>query len=103
MKRVFAKHPPYEDGHLGEVALDMDHHGAPTIRVMKFEGDYYALEGSHRLAVADHRGVTPKLVVEIEETDALPSEHWKRVADTLPLYEFEHALVLDLNEFKETV
>lgn len=100
MKRVFAKHLPYEDGHLGEVANDMDVHGAPTIRVMKVNDDYYALEGSHRLAVAHHRGEIPKLVVEIEETDALPSSHWLKVADTLPLYEFEHTMVLELENFK---
>jgi len=67
--------------------------------VMLFRGDFYALEGSHRLAVAHHRGEIPKLVVEIEEVDALPSDHWGRVAVNLPVYEFEHSMVLDLGEF----
>lgn len=99
MKRVFAKHLPYEDGHLGEVSNDMDVYGAPTIRVMKVNNDYYALEGSHRLAVAHYRGEIPKLVIEIEDKDSLPDHHWLSVAKTLPLYEFTKAMVLDLNNF----
>jgi hypothetical protein len=89
MRTVYAKHLPYDDGHLGKVAADMDHHGAPTIRVVEFDGELYAIEGSHRLAVAKERDIAPKLVVETTEDDALPSGHWKRVAATLPAYTFE--------------
>lgn len=99
MKTVFAKHLPYENGHLGEVTNDMKFMGAPTIRVMKYNNNFYALEGSHRLAAADYLNETPKLVVEIEEKQSLPTEHWDRVATNLPRYDFNHALVLDLNNF----
>ena len=100
MSRVVrAKHPPYEDGHLGKVASDMDCYGAPTIRVIEFEGELYAIEGSHRLAVAHHRGVTPKLVVELPDPCGLPSEHWRGIIAGLPIYEFEHTLVLRLANF----
>lgn len=100
MKSIFAKHLPYENGHLGEVTHDMIEMGEPTIRVMKYQNEYYALEGSHRIAAAHHLGKIPKLVIEIEETNTLPDSHWDKVSNTLPEYEFSHFLVLDLNSFK---
>ena len=39
MTTVRAKHPPYENGHLGEVVSDMRVAGAPTIRVVRFRGE----------------------------------------------------------------
>jgi hypothetical protein len=33
MKRIYAKHLPYTDGHLGKVALDMEHAGAHMVMV----------------------------------------------------------------------
>lgn len=97
---VRAKHAPYENGHLGKVGADMDVAGAPTIRVVEFDGELYAIEGSHRLAQAHHRGLEPKLVIEAVEPEAVPSDHWRKVADTLPIYEFPHALVLRLSDFQ---
>lgn len=99
MKRVYAKHEPYTDGHLGEVAADMEVAGSPTIRVIEHAGVYYALEGSHRLAIAHALGVEPKLVVEIPELDCARDEYWDRVAATLPVYEFNYVHVLKLEEF----
>jgi hypothetical protein len=96
---VRAKHLPYEDGHLGKVGADMDVAGAPTIRVVEFDGELYAVEGSHRLAQAHHRGETPKLVIEATDTDDDRDGYWRRVAATLPLYEFPHAFVLRLSDF----
>ena len=101
MKRVHAKHLPYDNGHLGKVVQDMQVAGAPTIRVMRMNGELYATEGSHRLASAHHLGEIPKLVVEIEETTHLPDEHWMRVSETLPVYDFEHILLLDLKSFQD--
>ena len=102
MTTVRAKHPPYETGRLGDVVNEMRVQGAPTIRCMRFQGELYATEGSHRLFAAQYLGEVPKLVVEIEETDALPDEHWSKVAPTLPAIEFDEGglLVLDLKDFK---
>ena len=99
MRTVRAKHLPYETGHLGDVVAEMRTQGAPTIRVMEFNGELYATEGSHRLAAAHYLGEVPKLVVEIAETDVLPDEYWTRVSESLPIYDFEHVLVLRLEEF----
>lgn len=63
-KTIHAKHEPYEDGHLGDVYNDMLVHGEPTIRVVEFEGELFATEGSHRLAVANHLGLPVKVVIE---------------------------------------
>lgn len=99
MTTVKAKHPPYEDGHLGEVIDDMKLAGPPTIRVVKFQDEFYALEGSHRLAAAHYLGLNPKVVIEESAADALPDHHWKKVSKTLPEYDFDHVLKLDLQNF----
>lgn len=67
---IYAKHAPYDDGHLGEVAADMLRLGAPTIRVIWADGKLCALEGSHRLAVCHHLGLMPLLLVEEPDLDA---------------------------------
>lgn len=100
MTKVVAKHLPYENGHLGEVTRDMALQGPPTITVVKFGEKLYALTGSHRLAAAEHLGLIPKIVIEPAEAAALPDEHWRKVAETLPEYEFDHVLALDLSEFE---
>lgn len=101
--RIFAKHPPYKDGHLGEVALDMEHAGAPTIRVVRFDGAFYALEGSHRLALAHENGLVPKIVVLDPDADPATDgcdDFYRKVRSTLPVYEFDHVLVLEEKTFK---
>jgi hypothetical protein len=97
--RVYAKHEPYTDGHLGMVTEEMRQRGAPTIRVMRFNGELYATEASHRLASAHAQGIEPNLVIELEDVSAVPDEHWLKVTKTLPCYDFEHVHVLDLKEF----
>lgn len=97
--RIFAKHPPYQDGHLEEVALDMVHAKEPTIRVVEFEGEFYALEGSHRLALAHEYGLVPKII--ILDADLVGcDDFYRRIRDTLPVYEFEHVLKLEEKAFK---
>jgi hypothetical protein len=81
---VYAKHAPYEDGHLGEVSADMLRLGAPTIRVIWADGRLCALEGSHRLAVCHHLGLTPLLLVEEADLD-MPL----LIPDDLPAYRME--------------
>ncbi len=83
---VYAKHPPYEDGHLGEVVADMQRLGAPTIRVIWYDGKLMALEGSHRLAACHHLGLTPLLL--IEEPD-LPDTSTAGALPTLPAYRMD--------------
>ena len=40
--RVFAKHEPYTDGHLGQVIKEMEKLGSPVIKVVEWRGDYIA-------------------------------------------------------------
>lgn len=102
MKSIYAKHEPYwSTGHLGDVVEEMKTQGSPTIRVSDFKGKLCALEGSHRLASAYHLGIIPKIVIQEEETDLTTTEFWDKVVSTLPEYEFEHVLVLDLRNFTE--
>lgn len=98
MTVIYAKHPPYLDGHLGRVAHDMDVAGAPTIRAIEYHGELFALEGSHRLALTHARGVPPKVVL-LEPDAAGCDEFFDRVRATLPRYEFDHVLILDLARF----
>jgi len=100
MKTVYAKHEPYENGHLGKVVNDMIVAGQPTIRVVEQNGSYYALEGSHRLAAAYQMGIEPKLVIQIEDCDEGLNEFWEKISSTLPRYDFEAVYVMNLNNFK---
>lgn len=85
--RVFAKHEPYTDGHLGKVVAEMKAKGAPIINVVEWRGDYYAIEGSHRLAAAYHLEIEPVLVVTVpDHIDQSDEEFWTRVRETLPHY-----------------
>jgi hypothetical protein len=95
MRVVFAKHAPYETGHLGEVVAEMVQVGPPTLRVMEWDGHLCALEGSHRLAAAHYLGEVPKLVIECPDVP----DYRERSLDGLPMYTFESALVLDLRDF----
>lgn len=101
MKVVYAKHAPYLNGHLEIVNDDMNNAGTPTIRVIEQDGDYYALEGSHRLYLAHQKGLIPKLVVLKPELGEDLDVFWTRVSPNLPRYEFEHAFVMELEAFDE--
>ena len=96
MTRVYAKHPPYPDGHLARVAAEMDLAGAPTLPAVWFRGKLIALAGSHRLAEAHHRGIAPKLVIlrNGPGDDGL-DEFFARALETMPWYDFDHVLALD--------
>ena len=96
---IYAKHLPYEDGHLGRVIEEMKLQGAPTIRVVQRGDDFYALEGSHRLAAAHILGIVPKFVAEEVELEDYAPERWLKVATTLPNYVFDTALLLELKNF----
>ncbi len=102
MKTIYAKHEPYLDGHLQKVADEMDLAGPPTIRcVQRDPGSdvYFALEGSHRIAICHRRGIEPKIVLEQKEGDESLDAFWDRVAPTLPRYDFEAVHVLDMEVF----
>ena len=96
MFKVYAKHLPYEDGHLGKVVEDMRTQGAPTIRVVEYKGYYFALEGSHRIAAAHYLNLTPNFVVLEPDAEGI---NWDPVVVTLPQYEFPFAEVLCLYQF----
>ncbi len=99
---VYAKHPPYWDGHLAKVAHDMEVAGTPTIRVVQRALKvFFALEGSHRLFLAHEQGHVPKLVTQEEELGEDCDTFWQRVAPTLPCYEFPLVRVLNLSSFRK--
>lgn len=99
MKTIYAKHEPYENGHLGEVVDEMKLTGPPTIRVIEFEDGFYAVEGSHRLAAAFHLGLEPKIVVLPQDSEGLDA-YWARVAKTLPSYDYKLVHILDLGKLE---
>lgn len=97
MRTVYAKHLPYDDGHLGVVMDEMEITGAPTIRVIEFEDKLFAIEGSHRLAAAYYLELEPKLVIMEEDVGGL-EESWRKVAKTLPTWAYTFSHVLDLRK-----
>ena len=61
--RVVAPNDPIPS-HLTKVVKKMTKLGAPVIRIVHVDGDeYWAVEGSHRLAAAAMLGLTPMLVL----------------------------------------
>jgi hypothetical protein len=96
MTTVFAKHEPYDDGHLGEVGLDMDHAGAPTIRAVLIAGNLYAVDGSHRLAQAHYRGLILKVIVLESDLHGDP-----RIPADLPRYDFDYVIALRESDFAD--
>ena len=97
MRRVYAKHLPYTNGHYGIVFNEMELTEGPTIRVMDFQGKLCAIEGSHRLAAAHELNLVPKLVIQNEDLDGM-EDHWAKIVETLPYYDFDHVRVLDLRK-----
>lgn len=87
MKRVYAKHLPYTNGHYGIVFNEMELTDGPTIRVVQFKDKLCAVEGSHRLAACHELGLIPKLIVLDTEHDEM-EDHWAKVVEMLPFYDF---------------
>lgn len=100
MRTIYAKHEPYNNGHLGEVVKEMEFQGQPTIRAVEYKGELFAVEGSHRLAAANHLGVVPKIVIEEEIEGIEINSFWDKVKNRIPKYIFDCMLVLDLRKFK---
>lgn len=96
MTWVYAKHEPYNDGRLADVIADMHKLGAPTIRVVRFDGNLIAIEGSHRLAAAQLLGIRPIFMDETElmQTGDVDS-YWRRVLERLPLYDVTGSPLFD--------
>ena len=85
--RVFAKHEPYNNGHLGEVVTEMKKMGTPRITVVEWRGDYFAIEGSHRLAAAHYLELVPDLnIIEPDYISPQDESFWEQVKKTLPHY-----------------
>ena len=76
--------------------------GAPTIRCVQFDDKYFAVEGSHRLAAAYILGLCPKIVVLRQESGEL-EDHWRKVAETLPSYDYEHLMIFNFEKFEDEV
>ncbi len=101
MKTVYAKHLPYDDGHLGPVLDEMQLCGPPTLRCVKVSDTVWvALEGSHRLAACAELGIEPKLVVmQYDVSDYAPGR-WGKILTMLPYYQFDSVMILNIEDFK---
>lgn len=62
MPSIFALNPVDAD-HLAEVVSAMRTLGAPTLRAVETAHGLVAIEGSHRLAAAEHLGLVPAIVI----------------------------------------
>lgn len=96
MKKVYAKHLPYTNGHYADVYHEMTLNDGPIIRAVKVGDDYCAIEGSHRIAACHDLGKDLRLlVVTPDAKDGLDDSHWNAIKSTLPCYEFEHVFVMN--------
>lgn len=96
---VYAKHEPYLDGHLGKVGAEMDLAGSPTLPAVRYGDALIALAGSHRLALAHHKGLVPKLIIFESEVDGAEG-FWDQALKGMPRYEFDEVLALDMTDSK---
>ncbi len=101
MKRVYAKHLPYKNGHYPKVYHEMTlNEDGPIIRVLNTGKDEFcAVEGSHRLAAAHSQNKVPRLVILEPEDFGLPDDYWNNIKHTLPCYEFDSVLVMKEIDF----
>jgi len=99
MTKIYAKHLPYGDGHLEEVRAEMELAGVPTIRCIRYKGEIFALEGSHRLALAHSQGIIPKIFIMNDDAAGTCEEFYDRVIPTLPVYNFPYVLALSEDDF----
>lgn len=101
MKRVYAKHLPYKNGHYSKVFHEMTlNNDGPIIKVLETgNNEFCAVEGSHRLASAYFQKKVPRLIVVEPDGDGLPDEYWNKIKETLPVYEFETAMVMREKDF----
>lgn len=96
--RIWAKHEP-EPGHLRDVIEDMRELGAPTIRCVDWRGEYYALEGSHRLRAAFELGLEPFLeIVAPERLQGDDEAFWEKMKEGLPGYSWELAAQFEFGD-----
>jgi hypothetical protein len=98
MRRIYAKHEPYTDGHIGKVADDMELCGEPTIRCVEFKNDLFAIEGSHRLYLAHRNNLIPKIILLEPDLEGLGEEYYLNLKATLPFYDFEYVLKIGRKE-----
>ena len=99
MTKIWAKHLPYTNGHLGKVYNEMQLTGPPTIRVVQDSiGDLVAVEGSHRICAAHDMGLPLKVILLKPDCEGA-DEFFDRVKPTLPTYEFDTILCLDERAF----
>ena len=97
MKKVYAKHLPYKNGHYAKVYKEMElNDDGPIIRVIKTDNEEYcAVEGSHRIASAHSQGKVPRLIVLEPDVFGISDDWWDNIKNTLPLYEFDFVFVMN--------
>ena len=86
--RVYAKHDPYwQTDHPGKVLAEMEIMGAPTINVVDWRGDLFAIKASHRLWCAFYLGLVPNLIINHPDRfDPSDETFWDSLKDSLPQY-----------------
>lgn len=102
VKKIYAKHLPYKNGHYPRVYHEMVlNDDGPIIRVLLTGKDEYcAVEGSHRIAACHSQNKVPRLVVLEPEEDSLPESWWNNIKSTLPCYEFDSVYVMYERDMK---
>jgi hypothetical protein len=86
LTRVYAKHAP-DWGHALVVLAQMLVLGPPTIRVVEYRGELFALEGSHRLWAAHQLNYRPIFTIVDPERLVGPDEaFWDETQIRLPHY-----------------
>ena len=103
LKKVYAKHLPYKNGHYAKVYKEMElNDDGPIIRALKMGDDEYcAVEGSHRIASTHSQNKIPRLVILEPDVVGVPDYWWEAVKDTLPCYEFDFVFVMNEKDFVE--
>lgn len=93
--RIFAKHLPYDDGHLAGVVEEMQLAGAPTVHCVRWKGSLYAMTASHRLAAAKLLDLEPKVVLHEMDAGEDLDGFFGGVANSLPSYHFRHIHIME--------
>lgn len=93
--RIFAKHLPYDDGHLAEVVEEMQLAGAPTVHCVRWKGNLYAMTASHRLAAAKLLDLEPKVVLHEMDAGEDLDGFFGGVVSSLPSYHFRHIHIME--------
>ena len=93
MNHIYAKHLPYNNSKLNGVIEEMKELGSPTIKVVNYKNEYFAIEGSHRLAACNFLNKSLNIIVVEENNSSEVDAFWDKVKERLPKYYFKEILI----------